>query len=266
MDNKPLVSIVTPSFNQDRYLEDTIRSVLDQDYPALEYFVIDGGSTDGSVGIIKKYADKLTGWVSETDQGQTDAINKGFARSGGEIMAWLNSDDLYHPGAIRSAVEFLQENPDVGLVYGDTDLIDGSGRPIGRFNAQQTSYQRLMRGGVYIPQPAAFWRKELWERSGPLNPSFYFAMDYDLWVRFAKIAPIRYTPQLWASFRIHGDGKTMVSDDRCWPEMRKVYQREGGRIISLFMGKYFIRRIFGRLWNWYKIKLYNLNDHGENDG
>lgn len=258
MDKYPLVSIVTPSYNQKNYLEDTILSVLNQDYPALEYFVIDGGSADGSLEIINKYSDKLTGWVSEPDQGQTDAINKGFARSQGEIMAWLNSDDVYHPGAIRSAVEFLQKNPEIGLVYGDTDLIDGSGRKVGRFNARQTSYQRLMRGGVYIPQPAAFWRRDLWQKSGPLDTSFYFAMDYDLWVRFSKLAPVQYYPELWSSFRIHGEGKTTVSDDRCWPEMRKVHKREGGSVFSPFMAKYILRMILGPVWNWYKMKRYKL--------
>ena len=258
MNNLPLVSIVTPSYNQHRYLEDTIRSVLDQDYPALEYFVIDGGSNDGSVEIIKKYADKLTGWVSEPDQGQTEAINKGFLRSNGEYMAWLNSDDVYQPGAIRSAVEFMQKNPEIGLVYGDTDLIDGSGKKIGRFNARQTSYQRLMRGGVYIPQPAAFWRRDVWERSGPLDPSYYFAMDYDLWVRFSKITQIKYVPEVWASFRIHDSGKSTISDSRCWPEMKRVYRREGGPVISAFMGKYYLRRMLGPLWNWLKLKRLGL--------
>jgi glycosyltransferase involved in cell wall biosynthesis len=264
MDKKPLVSIVTPSYNQHEFLEETILSVLDQDYPALEYYVIDGGSIDGSIEIIKKYEKKLTGWISEPDQGQTEAINKGFARCSGEVMAWLNSDDVYQPGAIRSAVEFLENNPEIGLVYGDTDLIDGSGRKIGRFNAQQTSYQRLMRGGVYIPQPAAFWRRDVWEKSGPLDPSFYFAMDYDLWVRFSKITTIEYTPQLWASFRIHLEGKTTTSEDRCWPEMRIVHKREGGRMISVFMGKYLLRQLFGRLWN--KIKFRSFESHGENYG
>jgi hypothetical protein len=140
------------------------------------------------------------------------------------------------------------------MVYGDADLIDEKGKVIGEFNAKQTSYSRLMRGGVYIPQPAAFWRRELWERTGPLDPSFFFAMDYDLWVRFAKISILEYTPQLWASFRIHGSGKTMISDDRCWPEMRRVYRREGGGIISIFMGKYVIRRMIGPFWNWLKRK------------
>jgi len=259
MNNYPLVSIVTPSYNQQRYLEETILSVINQDYPALEYYVIDGGSTDGSIEIIKKYEDKLAGWVSESDLGQTDAINKGFDRCQGDIMAWLNSDDIYHVGAISSAVEFLQENPEIGMVYGDTDLIDEGSRRIGQFNAKQTSYQRLMRGGVYIPQPAAFWRKDLWNRSGPLDTSFYFAMDYDLWVRFAKIARIKYTPQLWASFRIHESGKTTNSDDRCWPEMKKVFKREGGGMFSPFMAKYFLRTILGSAWNWYKMKQYKVS-------
>ncbi len=254
MEKTPLVSIVTPSFNQRQYLEKTIQSVLSQDYPALEYFVIDGGSSDGSVEIIKKYQDRLAGWVSEPDQGQTDAINKGFSMCRGEIMAWLNSDDVYLPGAIRSAVEFLTANPEVGMVYGDTDLIDSEGRVIGRFNARQTSYQRLLRGGVYIPQPAAFWRRELWERAGPLDPSFYFAMDYDLWVKFARVSPIRYIPRLWAAFRVHSEGKTTVADAHCWPEMLRVYRREGGGIISVFMGKYLLRLLLGPLWNWIKRK------------
>ena len=258
MDNQPLVSIITPSFNQKDYLEETILSVLNQDYPAIEYYIVDGGSNDGSIEVIQKYQDRLAGWVSEADQGQTDAINKGFDLSKGEIMAWLNSDDLYQPGAVRAAVDYLVSNPHLGMVYGDTDLIDEKGRKVGVFNAQQTNYQRLMRGGVYIPQPAAFWRRELWERAGRLDPAFYFAMDYDLWVRFAKIAKIKYHPQLWAKFRIHGAGKTTVSDDRCWPEMREVYKREGGGLVSVFMAKYLVRRLLGPAWNWYKMKRLRL--------
>ena len=126
------------------------------------------------------------------------------------------------------------------------------------FNAQQTNYQRLMRGGVYIPQPAAFWYSDLYRKVGALDTSYYFAMDYDLWVRFAKNAEIRYIPQLWSSFRIHGHGKTMISDDRCWPEMRLVYQREGGGLFSLFMGKYVLRWLISPLWNWIKLKRLKL--------
>ncbi len=254
MQTLPLVSIVTPSFNQARFLEETIRSVLAQDYPRLEYLIVDGGSTDGSVEIIRRYADRLAWWVSEPDQGQTDAINKGFARARGEILAWLNSDDTYEPHAVREAVAFLQAHPEVGLVYGDANYIDEHGHVMGRFPAAQTDYARLRRGYVHIPQQAAFFRAALWRQVGPLDPSFYFAMDYDLWVRLAKISEIRYVPRLWANFRIHGDAKTIKDDDRCWPEMLRVHFREGGRWLSPIVAKYYLRRALApalRLrWQW----------------
>ena len=258
MENKPLVSIVTPSFNQSQFLESTIQSVLNQDYSNLEYIVVDGGSTDGSLEIIKRYQEKLAAWICEPDHGQSEAINKGFDLSQGDYMAWLNSDDLYKPSAVREAVEYLQVNPQVGLVYGDTEIINENGQTIGKFNAKQASYQRLMRGGVYIPQPATFWRRELWDRAGSLDLTLYFAMDYDLWVRFAKNTDIHYLPKLWASFRMHGEGKTTLSDDRCWPEMRRVHQREGGSLFSWFMGKYLLRMILGPTWNWMKRKRLKL--------
>jgi glycosyltransferase involved in cell wall biosynthesis len=202
----PLVSIVTPSFNQASFLEETMRSVLEQDYPNIEYIVVDGGSTDGSVEIIRRYADRLAWWISEADRGQTDAINKGFTQANGEIFAWLNSDDIYLPGAIRQAVSYLENHPEAGMVYGDADLIDEQGNLIGKFPARQTSYRRLRRGYVHIPQQAAFFRASLWRQVGPLDPTFYFAMDYDLWVRLARRAPLHYHPELWANFRLHDTG------------------------------------------------------------
>ncbi len=199
----PLVSIVTPSYNQAHFLEETIRSVLDQDYPNIEYIIVDGGSTDGSLEIIERYADRLAWWVSEPDQGQTDAINKGFARARGEILAWLNSDDTYLPHAVAKQWPFLQAHPEAGMVYGDANLVDEAGKVIGRFPARQTDYRRLRRGYVHIPQQASFFRASLWRQVGPLDPTFYFAMDYDLWVRLARLAPLHYTPRLWANFRLH---------------------------------------------------------------
>ena len=243
-----LVSIITPSFNQARYLEETIRSVLDQDHPQLEYIIVDGGSTDGSLEIIKKYADRLAWWVSEKDQGQTDAINKGFARAKGEILAWLNSDDTYNPGAISAALAFLQAHPQAGLVYGDTNFIDENGKILGAFPAAQTDYKRLRRGYVHIPQQAAFFRADIWKQVGPLDPSFYFAMDYDLWVRIASHAPIFYTPQVWANFRLHSEGKTVVADQRCWPEMLRVHYRDGGSWFSILPAKYLIRKMIAPFW------------------
>lgn len=241
--SSPLVSIVTPSFNQSAYLKQTMQSVFSQTYPHIEYIVVDGGSQDGSREIIAGYAQRLAWWVSEPDQGQTDAINKGFARSTGRYLAWLNADDILHPHAVAEAVAYLEEHPQTGLVYGDADFIDAAGRVVGRFPAAQTDYARLRRGYVHIPQQAAFWRADLWQQVGPLDPSFVFAMDYDLWVRLAKISRIQYLPRLWAQFRLHADSKTIQNDQRAWDEMLRVHWREGGGWLAPIVAKYWIRRV-----------------------
>ncbi len=256
MNPQPLVSIITPSYNQARYLEETMRSVLSQDYPNLEYLIVDGGSTDGSAEIIarcaREHPERIPWWVSERDAGQTDAINKGFARARGEILAWLNSDDLYYPGAVSEAVAFLQAHPQAGMVYGDADLVDGEGRQLGRFPAAQTDYRRLRRGYVHIPQQAAFFRAALWRKVGPLDPTFYFAMDYDLWVRLARLAPLVYHPRRWAAFRLHQTGKSVQSDNRCWPEMLRVHYREGGSPFSPLVFKAKIRPL---IYAWLPLRL-----------
>jgi glycosyltransferase involved in cell wall biosynthesis len=253
----PLVSIITPSFNQAIFLEKTIQSVLGQDYTNIEYLIVDGASTDGSLEIIQKYTDRLEWWISETDQGQTDAINKGFARANGEILAWLNSDDTYEPHAVSEAVSYLQAHPEVGMVYGDANFINERGEVIGKFVAQQTDYRRLRRGGVYIPQQASFFRAVLWQQVGPLDPSFYFAMDYDLWVRLAKITQLRYYPCLWANFRLHGDAKTIAEDERCWPEMLRVHFRDGGRRFSVIIARYLLRRLAAPLIRWRRKRMFS---------
>lgn len=253
--SQPLVSIITPSFNQAEYLEETIQSVLAQTYPNVEYILVDGGSTDGSLAIIERYADRLKAWISEPDRGQTDAINKGFAMAEGDILAWINSDDTYEPQAVAEAVAFLQDNPDVGLVYGDARLIGADGQELGRFPARQTDYERLLQGYVHIPQQSSFFRGSLWRRLGPLDSGFYFAMDYDLWVRIARVAPIRYHPRLWANFRLHESGKTSISDDRCWPEMMRVVQREGGSWFST-MGLKAVLRPYVFAWLPLRLRLW----------
>ncbi len=255
MPDAPLVTVVTPSFNQARFIEETICSVLEQDYPRIEYILVDGGSTDGSLEVIRRYADRLAWWTSEPDRGQTDAINKGFAHAQGEILAWLNSDDTYLPGAITEAVDFLQANPQAGMVYGDADLVDESGAIIGKFPARQTDYRRLRQGYVHIPQQTSFFRASLWQRVGPLDPSFYFAMDYDLWVRLARLAPLCYYPRTWATFRLHDTGKSVVADDRCWPEMLRVHRREGGGWLSLLAFKARLRPLI-YAWLPLRLKLY----------
>ena len=146
MSAQPLVSIVTPSYNQAEFLEATIQSVLAQTYPNIEYIVIDGGSSDQSPQIIEAHADQLAYWVSEKDQGQTDAINKGFAKATGKYLAWLNADDVLKPHAVAEAVAYLEAHPEAGMVYGDADYIDEQGRVLGQFPAAETNYTRLLRG------------------------------------------------------------------------------------------------------------------------
>ena len=249
-----LVSIITPSFNQARYVEQTIQSVLSQDHPHIEYLIVDGGSSDGTMGILKKYEAKLK-WVSESDGGQTDAINKGFARAKGDILAWINSDDTYEPGAVSAAVKYLQRHPKVAMVYGDCNYIDESGKVTGKFSSAQTNYGLLRRGYTHIPQQTMFLRAELWKQVGPLDPSFYFAMDYDLWTRLAARAPIKYIPQTWANFRLHTSGKTLLADDRCWPEMMRVHYRDGGSFFSVIVAKYYLRKMVSPLWTWRRRRL-----------
>ena len=258
MSDLPLVTIVTPSFNQARYIEATIQSVVGQDYPNIEYLIVDGGSTDGTVDIIKKYEGRISWWVSEQDKGQTDAINKGFNRANGQILAWLNSDDTYEPGAVAQALQYLLEHPEVGMVYGDCNFIDEEGRVIGRFASAQTDYRLLRQGYVHIPQQTMFFRADLWKQVGPLDPSFYFAMDYDLWTRLAARTALKYVPQAWANFRLHTSGKTIAADDRCWPEMLRVHYRDGGSPFAPIVAKYYIRKLVAPLWNWRRRKMLNV--------
>lgn len=243
----PKVSIVTPSFNQGHFLEATIQSVLAQDYPNIEYIIVDGGSKDASVEIIRKYQHHLAWWVSEKDKGHADGLNKGFSHASGEILAWLNSDDIYQPGAVSEAVAFLKDHPEVGMVYGDANLIDDTGTVIGRFPSRQTDYRRMLRGSVHIPQASTFFRADRWRQVGPLDLSLFFAFDYDLWVRLAKVSEIHYLPRLWADFRLHELGKSVINDDRCYPDMLRVYQREVGHRISWLLLRSMARRL---LYSW----------------
>jgi glycosyltransferase involved in cell wall biosynthesis len=203
------VSIVTPSYHQVRYLEQTICSVLGQDSAPLEYFVIDGGSTDGSVDVIRRYAGQLAGWVSEKDRGQAEAINKGLRRTRGEIVAWINSDDFYLPGAFRAAVEAFRAHPQAGLVYGDVLSVDGEGRVFNQQRFRQLNLGDLMAFSI-ISQPAVFMRRAVLEQAGLLDESFHCLLDHHLWLRLARLAPVVYLPQPLAAARYHPEAKNLA--------------------------------------------------------
>jgi glycosyltransferase involved in cell wall biosynthesis len=207
--SNPLVSIITPSFNQAQYLEDTMQSVLRQDYDPIEYILIDGGSTDGSLEIIKKYENRLAYWASEPDEGQVDAINKGLRMARGEIVAWINSDDLYMAGAVRAAVQSLQKNPEVGMVYGDGIMVNAEGRLLDRHTYRTYSVLDLLCFEVLL-QPTVFMRREILQEAGYLNADYDLILDHDLWVRIASQSPILHIPDFWAVERTHVGAKTIA--------------------------------------------------------
>lgn len=221
------ISIVTCSYQQSRYLDATMRSVLDQNYANLEYIIVDGGSSDNSTEIIKKYEDRLAYWVSERDRGQTDALIKGFKRSTGEILGWLCSDDLLLPGALERINKFFLEHPQVNAVYGDALWIDQYGNLIRP--KKEMSFNRFvfLYDHNYIPQPSMFWRRSLYERVGGLNESFNLAMDSDLWDRFSAITKIAYLPDYLSCMRFYPEQKTRSMKSRGRQEDAIIRARHG---------------------------------------
>jgi GT2 family glycosyltransferase len=201
-----LVTIVTPSYNQAAYLEQTLTSVLEQDYPRLEYLVVDGASTDGSLEIIEKYADRLDWWVSEKDSGQAEAINKGLSLAKGDILAWLNSDDYYLPGAISAAVKVFQDNPDVVLIYGNMLAVDERGQTTNLLSYSQLTLEDLLCFQI-IGQPAVFFRREAFEGAGQLNTTYHCFLDHHLWLRIALQGRILHVDETWAAARYHSQAK-----------------------------------------------------------
>jgi glycosyltransferase involved in cell wall biosynthesis len=226
----PRVSVVTPSFQQAAFLERTMRSVLEQDYPNLEYRVCDGGSSDGSVEVIRRHEARLAGWDSERDGGPACAVNRGFATSTGDIMAWLNSDDLLMPGAVRFVASYLARHPEVDAVYGHRVVIDERDWEVGRWVLPRHDGEMLL-WGDFIPQETLFWRRSLWERAGGrLDESFKFAFDWDLLLRFQKAgARIVRLPWHLGCFRVH-DAQKSTADIHTvgQEETRRLRERELG--------------------------------------
>jgi glycosyltransferase involved in cell wall biosynthesis len=240
----PLVTIVTPSYNQAEYLEQTINSVLGQDYPNLEYLIVDGGSTDGSLEIIRKYADRLAWWVSEPDNGQADAINKGLTRATGKYVAWLNSDDLYLPGTIHKAVETLEKFPEIGLVYGNLLSINARGEHVNTIHYRPFALEDLLAFFI-IGQPTVFMRREILEKVGYLSEEYNYLLDHHLWLRFAVESNLKYIPEPWAAARYHPSAKNMAQAEhfgaeafrildwaRSQPKMTVVIEQSEDRIMG----------------------------------
>jgi glycosyltransferase involved in cell wall biosynthesis len=225
---QPLVTIVTPSFNQAKYLEQTILSVLSQDYAPIEYIVVDGASTDGSRAILEKYSGRLQ-WISEPDQGQADAINKGFRMGRGDILGWLNADDLYMPQAVSQAVEQFTRNPEVSFLYGNAVAIDDENRSYGiRTHVHQTNYNELVFERDYIVQPAAFWRTSLWKTAGELDTSLKYTLDYEYWMRLARSYRLLFVPVCLAQERIYAQTKSFGGSLERYDEIERVAVRHGG--------------------------------------
>lgn len=207
MKRHPIVSIVTPSYNQGRFLEETIQSVLRQDYPNIEYIIIDGGSTDNSREMIQKYSDRLAYWVSEPDKGQTHALCKGFAKAKGEFMGWLCSDDILEPSMVSLSVAFLTQSPSTGLTFGDRIRIDAKGNMLGA--QRYPSFQNWhLRWGLTLPSETVLFSRTAYDRAGGLDESLHQAMDYDLWCRLSRVTSFRHIPAYLGRFRTYMGNKS----------------------------------------------------------
>jgi len=204
----PRVSIVTPSYNQVEYIEETIRSVLLQGYPDLEYIIMDGGSTDGSVDIIRKYEPWLAHWRSEPDRGQTHAINEGWEYATGEILAYINSDDYYLPGAIAAAAKGFNANPQAGMLYGTAIVIDAQGKELRIWKGQKFNLETMLTVGSIVPQPATFFARHTLKNVGYLDEQLHMIMDYELCIRIGLHLPTVCLPATFAKFRDHSQSKT----------------------------------------------------------
>jgi glycosyltransferase involved in cell wall biosynthesis len=224
-------AIVTPSYNTGAHIRAAIQSVLSQEHGKIDYLVMDGGSTDETVGVLKTFGPSLR-WVSERDRGQSDAINRGFAQTKGNVLGWLNSDDTYAGGAVGAVADFLARNEDVAMVYGDADFIDAGGNVIGPCAHVEPVFdrRRLLHYSDFVVQPAAFFRRGAFEAVGGLDPSLNWAMDYDLWLKFAARGyKVAYLPRVLAHYRWLGDSKSAAGGWGRLEEVDKVARRHGAK-------------------------------------
>jgi len=245
MDEKSIVSVVTPALNCGRFLEETIESVLSQDYPLIEYFVMDGGSTDDTLAILKRYEGRLQ-YDSKPDQGAADAINAGFRRARGSILAWLSADDTYLPGAVRTAVERLAESPQAAAVYGEAYWTDEDGKCLGRYPTKKPYAPEIFMHDCGICQPACFMRRESFEAVGALDSRLRSAFDYDLWIRLSKRFPLVAASECLATSRMHRQNLSLLDRRAMFEESIGLLRRHYEYVPSHWIYSYLRFRQDGR--------------------
>ncbi|MGM0428332.1 MAG: glycosyltransferase family 2 protein [Thermodesulfobacteriota bacterium] len=233
---RPPISIITPSYNQGRFIEQTIQSVLNQDIPELEYRVVDGGSDDHTLGILKKYEGRLR-WISEKDHGQADAINKGIRMTTGGIVGYLNSDDIYYPGALSAVTDFFENHPEVDVVYGDADHIDEENTVIEPYYTEDWDYARL-KEICFLCQPAVFFRRRLVEQAGLFNAELRYCMDYEYWLRLGAITPFARLKQKLAGSRMYKENKTLGSRVAVHREINDMLKNRVGTVPERWIFNY----------------------------
>jgi len=257
---RPLVSIVTPSFNQSRFLRRTIDSVLSQDYPHIEYFVVDAGSTDDSLAILKDHGNRFY-WQSQPDDGQSDAINQGLKRAQGDILAYLNSDDVLLPGAITTVVEHFRRQSDWDVVYGNAHWIDEADRVLGDYLTAEYDFERLLQS-CFICQPAAFWRRRIMDRVGLFDASLHYAMDYEYWLRIDRAGGVlHHIPDFLAASRVHAETKTLSARLDVYREILEVSRRHAGEASFSQYYAYWHHRCHERMDGWPRLLHWIPNCH-----
>lgn len=240
----PLVSVVTPCLNSGQFLRETIESVLAQDYPRLEYIIMDGGSTDGTLAILQEYESRIQFW-SEPDGGTADAVNRGFMRARGSLFAFLNADDTYLPGAVSTAVDKLLRHPGAAAVYGDAYWVDREGRTLGPYPTQPFD-RELFRQECFVCQPASFIRRSAFEAAGTLDPTLQYAFDYDLWIRLARLYPMQKIDEFLATSRMHKDNKTVGQRRQVLAETVRLLRGHYGYVPFRWIEAYACNLIDGR--------------------
>lgn len=250
-EGRPLVSIVTPVFNGKKYLDKTIQSVLGQSYDNIEYIVIDGGSTDGSLEIIKEYEHQIDYWLSESDSGMYEAINKGIKAASGDILAYLNSDDLYYPDTVKIAVEYFQKNPGAELIYGNCDFIGSKGEFLYAYHYPKFKWEHfILLDTSSIPQQTTFWRRQIHKKTGYFDTTLKMCGDFDFYAKAGKCCRFDQVKRSLAKFRIHGDSLTAVQEYRNKGEVGIIHKR--------YLNSHGAYVLFLKHWIRFYIKLLNL--------